>query len=496
MVVLLSPSLASWAKPGSSFMKNLIQWWSSAGSCSSIRQGRHKYCVAAVVDKISGPPNITGPHDSAGETPQDLGHEGIALLFLNQSDVHTRSGNAHSDNGDWFDNENDAKPALIFSPSSKSPSKRIGVGLQIANTVFQNGRERTLIASHWESHPSESKHEFPPLPTLLCQKEVLKCSVDTSMQGAYRHPQNSCRGLLTIPLTPITQPRRISACMGNILSKLEGQQELTQGRKTPEGHRDSLKSQLPASRELEREIPRFIAENNLENKPIAVWALVGNSFEDIDDGNATRDAANLLERNKVRMYRVMSGGGGWGPKTGLLSLDEDCPTKLRDQDEYSIKELFHHDHDNLNIPSNAEAEESTSDNSMLQLFQMMNPSGGNNSIATIRPGRYVQFFVASLDSSTNVAGHSDTTTSSGAPSVAFDLEFGVIPQFEDFSFSFPSGSADVGETVKMDRSMDTVIPVPGFFGALSAKNIIYSSLTLLCSKIDVPGSRLSLPCMK
>lgn len=471
-------------------MKNLMQWFSADPSSASVD---HKFCVAAVVDKIPAPSDIVGSSFDVGAPHHhDLGHEGIGLLFLNQTAVFARINSFHS-SGNRFDNESNSKPALVFSTSSQSASKGRGMGLQIANTLFQNGRLCTLVASHWESQP-RSEHEAPLPPTLLCQKEISNCSIDIDIQAASHPAPGLNQARFTIPLLPITQPRRVSSCMGNILRGLEGDQESTR-RESSRGRHNHTKSQLPASSELEREIPRFIAANQLDNRPIAVWALVGNSLADLDIGNATGGIACSLEKKGVRLYRVLSGGGGWGPKTGLLSLDPDCPSKLRDEEESSIQNLFQHDQEsnefNFDKPLNAETEAFKSGDDILKLFQATS-TDDNQSSANIHPGQYVQFLVASLDSSTTLARQEKTTTDYGSANTAFAVEIGVIPQSEDFdpahTADSPSDLADVGEIVETDKSASTVVPVPNFFGALSGKSMIYSSSVRLCSKIDVPGS--------
>lgn len=144
-------------------------------------------------------------------------------------------------------------------------------------------------------------------------------------------------GCLHIPVVPVTAPRRIADIYGNILRRLEmnGQDA------------------VPASQELERRLDAYFRSQGWRAQPANVWALIL-PHEYIQEGSEGRlsyhgsqatvpllDAEAVqktwsmkdsrsetqiseLIANGARLNRVLSGGGGWGRKQGLLSLDPEA----------------------------------------------------------------------------------------------------------------------------------------------------------------------------
>lgn len=113
-------------------------------------------------------------------------------------------------------------------------------------------------------------------------------------------------------LRRITSSRKVSAVIGNVVSRLQG---------NPDGPAD-----IPASKELEAEIEAAIANGDIEPQQAEVWALVRprngkNSLADQAFPPVNISAKDLFMG--CRLHRVLSGGGGWGHKQGLVSLDPD-----------------------------------------------------------------------------------------------------------------------------------------------------------------------------
>lgn len=105
----------------------------------------------------------------------------------------------------------------------------------------------------------------------------------------------------SLPLKPLTPSRQITEGMGNILRELD----------TPAG------VQPGASRELEAAVDKYI-----ESLPAsqAVPERV-DVFARLTPCEPSSTPAELLLYPGARIHRVLSGGGGWGSKAGLLSLD-------------------------------------------------------------------------------------------------------------------------------------------------------------------------------
>jgi hypothetical protein len=136
-----------------------------------------------------------------------------------------------------------------------------------------------------------------------------------------------------IPLVHLTGPRQIAEAWGNIVRRVSSVSE------------EGKTSIAPASQELEKAVDDFILRERFERQSIGVWALVipkeilegeseetGHASERHLVGDAELPESSvmfadhrlptLLAAGAV-LRRVLSGGGGWGQKQGLLSLDPD-----------------------------------------------------------------------------------------------------------------------------------------------------------------------------
>ncbi|KHJ31462.1 putative v-type c subunit family protein [Erysiphe necator] len=172
------------------------------------------------------------------------------------------------------------------------------VTMPLANTLFINERRSTLITSKWRiakdciNHIQEPRF---PLNTLAYIPITMR---DFSLQ---------------ISAKTLTAPRIIEKGFGNIVRKLRAEGQ----------------SSFPASRELERVVAEAHRMNTLRSNH-CVWALVFPhemlDMEDIETqfDNKTINDSKYLERmvkKGAKICRVLSGGGGWGAKEGLLALD-------------------------------------------------------------------------------------------------------------------------------------------------------------------------------
>lgn len=113
----------------------------------------------------------------------------------------------------------------------------------------------------------------------------------------------------SIPFKPLTQPRKIAASVGNILQTLE-----------------SSEGNLPASFELEKAVSDLIKHQPDLKKPLDIFAYITDSI------SLPGSIIDIIH-TPARIHRVLSGGGGWGAKAGLLSLDP--------QDEGEAETEFH-----------------------------------------------------------------------------------------------------------------------------------------------------------
>ena len=180
------------------------------------------------------------------------------------------------------------------------------VQLPVANTIFHNGRASTLLAQRWvitEFHGSTTQPELRLTEEVSLPQQVLHMTDvvnDVSYQSGYS---------LSAPIEPITAPRIVGAAMGNIIRSIH--------------LGDNPGGSVPASTELEKAVTSVYQNSELQKEIIGIWALV--TPREYRVGQPYVRAAGLqgLIDSGSRLHKVLSGGGGWGNKQGLLALDPD-----------------------------------------------------------------------------------------------------------------------------------------------------------------------------
>lgn len=291
--------------------------------------------LSAVVDKLPVGRPITAPDDFDAESTRRnhelpaaaAGYEGIAYASLPaaaSAPSDLASPPVSSDLG-----------AIDFVTSTKGPKPTQDyevLRLPLANTVFQTGTTSTMFLSRYKT--ADDGH----LVLQKASKEKLshyQVHIRADSSGPKLKSQMSLPGLVTslnIPLLPLTNPRRVSGCMGNIIRRII----------------DTNGDEVTASSELEDVVPKFFQARGEPAQATTAWALVipsdlhshclestqawldrkrdtnsANEWESLwqsDPPVWTSAVANAIGRG-ARLHRVLSGGGGWGQKAGLLSLD-------------------------------------------------------------------------------------------------------------------------------------------------------------------------------
>lgn len=123
--------------------------------------------------------------------------------------------------------------------------------LPLANTVFQNNRQSTLLASRWRRPEDGRTLELAGM--VAKQTQRIRYAAD----GISR----SAKAAVHIPFAPVTAPRVIAAGLGNIVRQIN-----VDGAPTP------------ASKELEDAVQelydRWAARGHPLQGPLSVWALV------------------------------------------------------------------------------------------------------------------------------------------------------------------------------------------------------------------------------
>lgn len=185
------------------------------------------------------------------------------------------------------------------------------VGVPLANTVFQNGRLSTMFVTRlrWEA---ESWVKVQAVESADVTSQVVRVLADKKEEAGVR-----------VPLLPITLARTVKSALGNILKQVEIDGQAA-----------------PASKELEEVVPLLLERRRRKGLPdiqgpLGVWALV------VPARLAGRWHPGLVHemdlqpmlRAGCRLHKVLSGGGGWGAKQGLLSLDPEAKMSTTDEED-------------------------------------------------------------------------------------------------------------------------------------------------------------------
>lgn len=212
--------------------------------------------------------------------------------------------------GLWEEERREGRPGLVFRvPGLGGGLSGVEVAVPVTNTVFQNGRTSTLFASRWEGDGWE---ELRLVRRVDVGKRVVR--VPSEAGEAAR---------VSVPLVSITSLRPVGAALGNILKTLvvDGQA-------------------VPASGELEANVPMLLESRRRMGLgeipgPLNVWALVvpARLGREWRLGALRTLHAQPLLAEGCRLHRVLSGGGGWGAKQGLLSLDPEAQFETTDEED-------------------------------------------------------------------------------------------------------------------------------------------------------------------
>lgn len=313
------------------------------------RPGQLFDVMAAVVDRIPHTNNtndrdisqddITGYGNPSGVLSRD-GLEGISVAVLDSDSAAPNLWSARAKSNERETMTIQQRCTLSFSipPSIHvfATSQKRGyqalvprtLQLPVANTLFQNGKTSTLLAQRWTLHPIEDAK-----PTWILTKSTWLPQQNLNLANFFPIKEKSPHHSLYSHLTPITTGRIVTAAVGNIIRRLGT------GRPNADhvdGQTGSAKEEeVPASTELETAIKKGIQEGRISPQPAGVWALV----KPRNHALALRTTwwgtgPDKLQRaimSGCRLHKVLSGGGGWGEKQGLLALDPDSDYTPRHQ---------------------------------------------------------------------------------------------------------------------------------------------------------------------
>lgn len=427
-LLLVTPSFAHWLDPSNPFLSQfLTRLYENTPGVNTI------HAVTAVVDTLP---------DTTSNNPVSNESEGLSLLAVGQSDVKAKAAPPRLIRSSASEETN-----LLFSIQTQpngQGSKKLAheIGLRLANTIFVNGKDTTIFGTRWLWDNSSKEY-------------VLDKSIDFT-SCMVTATADSVNATLQLPLHQVTERRRVISSMGNILRQLA---KFT----------DEISTEpIPASTDLEKELPRYIREHKIVDHRVSVWALVEKPDLIVaKPGSSTHDRLTQSMEQGGKLHRVMSGGGGWGKKQGLLSLDPE-----------------------IGFSGTANRDE------LVSLGQIFDPSSGKplDTLPSIdqgiavddlsllsqvaSAGDYIQFFVSIEPTESDLPKTTDS-------SEAVSYHFGMVTDSMELEAYNPEDNKEV-------------VTLPHTFGALSEKAIAYSqpvngdAMPDSNTKLDVPGSRVTL----
>lgn len=366
------------------------------------------------------------------------------------------------------------------------------IRVPLANTVFQTGEPSTMFSSRWNLDTYKGKLSMTRRKSLHSHTINLSAVPQDKPTPAPLAPISQEVTRLSIPLLPLTVPRQVDGHMGNIIRSIVG----------PDGVK------ITAATELEQIVPQYFKSRNEPAQATSAWALIipkqvahlaTKVTMSLVDTNAERpdSAASLLQgfqslwqqdpprwNNTVqealargaRLHKVLSGGGGWGKKAGLLSLDPTPlgpPQKIEkangEQNEGSVEDDY---------------------NSVEDFSTALKP--------VVRDGDYIQFFISAAPTQQSDGGATLEhlhNLEEAAGNGAWTWEFGVVPSTVD---KIPGGSwQHTGDP------STKIVAFRGAFGALAEGGLTlmrglnvhydtgFAQKDLNTTMIDVPFSRWS-----
>ncbi|CAG8976631.1 hypothetical protein HYALB_00002147 [Hymenoscyphus albidus] len=201
----------------------------------------------------------------------------------------------------------------VASSQDDSIKNSIKIDIPLANTLFTNGRKSTLLISRWQhKQPESNERSFVQIMSAEKLNQVVNALGDMAIDRPH----------MLISVTPLTPARPITSGLGNIVRQIDfGNNNIG-----------------PASRELEAVVNKRIETLLEKRKKFNVWALIvpeaivsqaspemQKHLSPVDEGSELLDldggTVAYWVNKGAKFCRVVSGGGGWGDKQGLLSLD-------------------------------------------------------------------------------------------------------------------------------------------------------------------------------
>jgi hypothetical protein len=415
VVFLVTPAFAKWFGADGAFLAAALEhiygkftWHDNmCGIQSSV----------AVVNRLPSRVRVSDRAEAVSSDEQVkpiYGHEGIALRIDSMrfgSDILSSPNNK------------DLVQPLVRMTFMHRLGGGTAIELPPANTLFVNGNQNTMFQDKWTVNPFIG----PKLKRISPRQQLKTLEIFDEADAPN----------LSAPIEALTGRREIMSSMGNVIRQLKSQKD---------------GEPVPASAELEEKVPQYLARRREKDGTLTVFALVlppgvlqtlelNRPVQPSEEGLTKADLSVLRSAllAGAHLHHVTSGGGGWGKKQGLLSLDP-------------AFDFAKHE-----------------DTGSLDAMLGGNKSGGRaSSMNAISTGDLVQFFASyepeqqvlqSLDlPNTTDVDTSDWDAMKWTESARLQTILGSLPSQDDFFMPL--------QDIKQIGS--SIIGIPGYFGILSA----------------------------
>ncbi|KZF23664.1 hypothetical protein L228DRAFT_122023 [Xylona heveae TC161] len=429
------------------------------------------HAAVAVVDRLPGSSTHVMHASKSGLDP--AAYEGISVYFNETNSEDIEDIKQYHQRGRSLDSSHSASISFTFkdedvpAPGSRSVISR-AIQVPLANTLFQTGNQSTLSTSKWVLQPGSSGFS--------CLEKSEPASLAINLPGQSTTAELA-KTTYNVPIFAVTPPRELGAAMGNIIRQL------------------IFDKSVPASEELERALTEYFASQKLPQQALSVWALVipRAVFSQLKEGQGPETSSDTIFQPAepfktgsdsweplqssiigtyieagAHMHRVLSGGGGWGQKRGLLSLDPHVSYNPEEEHSWSgqIEERFSEPKELAGVAS---------------------------------PGDFIQFFVSPTNLSTPLPANDPGDNSNLAGD---SLQRHVVSSSLVFGTTFSAiDETPTTWTSEASQSGQSDLIVSPHFGALSQQGI---SLKIERVSTSVPRSesrvvcqtKLDVPCMR
>jgi hypothetical protein len=477
LVILLTPGLARYAldKDVPNEVYKRLKVWK--------RAEMQVYATSAIVDRLPA---------GSGELE---GSEGMAYMLSRGPPT------PNAEDYTLFQESAQKPGALTFRmpmvlTDKAAPVMDYELQLPLSQTVFTTSLVSTLIHRKYDLQVQDNSLR------LISEQKLESQTVQLPAM-----PERSAINITTMPLVPLTPFRKINYVMGNIIRKLSSQhsqapKDLSHDESNEPGLAE-IENDMPASQELEASVSKYFETLDLQPETVSVWALVTprtvklplrsdliqwlciDRMLDADEQAITEawhpksDAATTMAKGTAnaiqhlipqggRLIKVLSGGGGWGKKAGLLSLDPDV--------QYSTRELRQDDGWKFDFDGVDDGTEAATEAQKKQALGQI-----------VKEGENIMFLLApKLENAPTQAPELSTKPHLKTATKFFDFTFGAIPSSIDM----------IPEQPEPDANAAVIKHYPDHFGMLSEGGMAVTVNTMQGttgqSKLDVPFGKFAM----